>query len=942
MVATRRGLAAVFAILVSVILLGCASTPAEGSGFPVDPAIERGSLENGLSWFVRQNREPANRIVFRLVVRAGSVDEDDDQRGVAHLVEHMAFNGSEHFRKNELIDYFESIGMNFGPEVNAYTSFQETVYKLEIPANEPGALDKALLVLADWAGGLSFDPEELEKERGVVLEEWRLSRGPEGRLRDKHLPVLFADSPFAKRLPIGDPEIVKTVSRERVVDFYRRWYRPDLMSVIVVGDCDAAEVRSKIEAAFAPLARAPEAVADRNPVVPPGRAPRVSLATDPELDYTALELYQAFPAKPVSSERDFRARLAREMGLAAFNLRLAEKALEASPLIVDAEAGNYRPLAGNEVSFLYVAPSLGNAVTAFRMALDELERVRRFGITDRELARARDSVLAQIERLYLEREKRHSAAFADEIVSHVTRGALLLSIDERYRLVSSIAPAITRQEVSREVSALFSARGEVLLASTGTDSGELPDEATLAAEWRDHRPKKALAPYVDSPADRPLVSDPPARGSIVSEGREPRTGIRRLVLSNGATVLYLPTDFKDDQIIFRAVSLGGSSLVADADFPSARVALDYLALSGLGDFSAVDLQRRLAGKSVELKPILDEAYEGFIGSSSVKDLKTLVELAYLHFAAPRFSGDAWGSLVTRLRAEVNARDKNPDQMFVDLVERLSSGGHPRAEPLSSALIARMDSARAERVYRDRFADPGDFTFIFVGAIPEDELRSLCEQYLSFKPATRATGERPRDIKKDFPAGISEEILAMGIESRANVYLGFGGRVATERWEAELADALFLIANIRLREVIREGLGGTYGADAWGYVSQIPYPSYRASVQFGCEPTRVDELTSAVFRELAWLRDGDIGDEYLVKAREAFRKSLETGMRNNGYWAWYMTRNVVRGHPLDEIADLGAVEGMMTAAKMRELARKYFRASNYVKASLVPEASAVMP
>lgn len=941
--------------LLSAALASCASSPAPSASVPdspalkADPAVVSGTLANGLQWRVLSNGEPANRVYLRLAVRAGSVLEDDDQRGLAHLVEHMAFDGTKNFAKGELVSYFESIGMAFGPEVNAYTSFDETVYMLEIPADDPAVLERSLAVLRDWAGAVSFDEAELERERGVVVEEWRLGRGASGRVRDRQIPFMLGGSAYADRLPIGDPETVRSASRERILDFYRAWYRPELMSVIAVGSLDGTAMASAIERAFSDLPASENARARPSYGAPPARKPGVLVTRDGELQYVTAQILEPRAATPSLTKADFRKALVEAIAYSAINARLEEKTLLSDPAILGAEAGSMRIARPTEFTYIAAVSAPGRFRDAFDILLTELSRAEAFGVTEGELEREKADLLDRMKQAWLERDKAHSAGRAAGLLNAWLTGDPLPSIEERYALYCELLPGITTRDVSEAIGRWFSDRGTHLMVSAPEGAADVPDEATLAEIWLSWKAPADLAPYAEEDLSRPLY--PPAAPSVTAPAATPpavvsgaelsAAGIREWRLSNGARVVYFPTTFKANEILFTAFSRGGTSLVSEEDFPSASVATDYALSSGLNGFAPTSLGRKLAGRTVSCEPWIDESFEGLSGSSSVQDLETLLQLAHLYFVAPDWTAPGWDSLMARLRTTAASRAANPEERFADLKSRLLWGDSPRYESLSPELVDKMDASRSEASYRARFADAGDFTFVFTGSLEEQRLKELVLAYIATLPGT-ARREESRPVRPEFPRGVTRGEIRAGIEQKSSVYISFGGKAEIGEKDHELFGLFLMLLDIRLRESIREAVGGTYGISVNGSLSAYPEKRYQIDIEFGCAPGTEDALTAAVLAELDSIKAKGADEKDLVKLRESFRRAYETGLKTNGFWHSRITRAMTRSLPFESIGDVEGVVTRVTSEAMRDLARRYVGGEDRVEARLLPEKQAAAP
>ncbi|MBN1617568.1 MAG: insulinase family protein [Spirochaetales bacterium] len=928
-----------FALFLAVFLCSLlVGLPAQDSALIAeDPSVISSVLDNGMTVHLIENKEPANRIMLRLAVRAGSVLEDDDQSGIAHLIEHMAFNGTANFKKNELIDYFESIGMAFGPEVNAYTSFDETVYMLEIPADNPAIIEKSLLVLHDWACAITFDPDELDKERGVVIEEWRMGRGANGRVQDKQIPLLFRDSRYALRRPIGDPEIVRTISRERIMDFYRDWYRSDHMSVIAVGDFDVDSMNKAINKALSTVPASKATRAKQEYPVPLQMDPAVLVIRDPEISYTTVQILEQFPAQRLRTLEDYRKRTVESLAVSILNKRLSEKTYEANPLFLASENGVRRILRQTQFSYVAMVPSAERFNESFTLLLTELDRYILFGATDAELEREKASSLDRIKQLWLDRDKTHSAARAGSLLSSMLSGDAFPSLDERYRLHQEIIPTITREELLESIKGRFTRRGTLLFVTAPEQSPDIPAENELLETWQKWQSPVPIEPYVEEDLSRPLFSEPDGTkkiGSVIKTKSLGDKGVIQWTLSNGATVVLFPTTFKENEIHFGAFSGGGTSLVSDAEFPSAAFAPDYVEMSGINGFSPTALKKKLAGKSVSVQAWAEESYEGLSGYSSVEDLETLFQLVHLQFMAPDFSEKGWAALYAQLETVAKNRSSVPAQVFADLKTRLMWGDSIRQSNLTSDFVSRMDRTIAEQIYRQRFAGADDFTFVFTGSFDKTILKEYCERYIATLPAT-GKKEKAKAVKPAFPKKIVKERISMGLEEKSSVFLGFGGKVGKKEIDYDLFDLFTLLMDIRLREVVREELSGTYGVQVSGMITSYPLPRYLIGIEFGCEPGREEQLVQAILEQLDWLKGDPIPESYLLKLRETYRRSQESGLQNNRFWHYRITQELMRGRDLSTIGNTDEVLSRLSGEQLRDMARRFFKNDQRVEAYLVP-------
>ena len=919
-----------------------------GDALPFDPAVVRGELGNGLSYYIRRNGEPRGRAHLSLVVKAGSVLEEEQQRGLAHFVEHMAFNGTERFAKQEIVDYLESIGSAFGPDLNARTGHDSTLYYLEIPTDDPDVMETAFQILSDWAYAISFAPDEVELERMVVLEEWRLSQGLSSRLQESLFPLLLGDSRYAERSPIGLPEVIESAPPEELRAYYERWYRPSLMAVVAVGDFDPEAIEAQVRRHFAPppegeAQQARAAVAD--PVelpsfaVPDHDAPRVEVFSDPESPVTQVVLFRKVAPESGRNLAAFRRVVAERLAYAMVNARLFERGQSADPPYLGAGGGRgafVRPL---DIVTFSVTVEAGGAERGFGALLEELERVRRHGFTAAELERAKANLLSSAESAYLERDQQRSGQLAQAYANHFLSGTPELGVEAEWELYQAVLPQVSLAEVDARAAAWTEPENSALLvlrpegdASGPATDGELAE--ALRARFEGAR-ALAVEPYEDAAGDAPLLSALPEPGVIVMEERLEAIDAVRWRLSNGVTVIARRTDFRNDEVLFGASSPGGHSLVADADHVSAQHAAQLAAGSGAGAHDRVALDRLLAGKRVSVAPYIGELFEGLSGSASPDDLETLFQLIALYVTEPRFDADYFATYEAQLRSAAETRAAQPDTVFYDTINAVLSQDHFRHRPLTLDVLDELNLERAEAVYADRFADVGDATFVFVGAFDWDELRALTAIYLAGLPSDGRV-ETWRDVGVDPPQGAIERTVRKGLEPRSQTALVFAGEAEWSAREALTLSVAGEMLGIRLRERVREELGGTYSINAFAGMRPLPDAEYQVGILFGSDPARVDELVAEVAAELEWLRAG--GEQsYLDTVKEVLRTSREEQLRSNGFWLGQIEGAVQRGEPFAQINRFDEWLEALTLEDVATAARRYLPEDRYVRVVLLPEA-----
>ncbi len=940
---------AVAAILLFLTLLGCQAVPPpdakeaaapqpagpEADRLPLDPAVSTGTLANGLTYYVRSNGHPEKRAELRLVVNAGSVLEEDGQQGLAHFVEHMAFNGTEHFRKHEIVDFLESAGMRFGPEVNAYTNFDETVYMLQVPTDQPAVVDRALLVLQDWAAGVLFEPEEVERERAVVIEEWRLGRGADARIRDRQFPVLFRGSRYAARRPIGSVEVLRAATAADLKRFYRRWYRPELMAVAAVGDFDSAQMVERIRRHFGALSSPGGPVRRPHYRVPPHRQTLYAPATDPEATATRVSLYLKREARPTVTVSDYRRDLVELMYHGMLSERLEELTHTADSPLLSAASFSYRPVRPEEVSVLAARVRPGKVQGALEALLVESERVRRFGFTPGELARQKEALLSRMERLYQERDKEESERLVRQYVDNFLEGEPIPSLQYEHNLVGRLVPEVSLEEVNRQAAGALRRENRVVLVSAPQElAASVPPRFQVlnlfgAVRGRD------LAPYQDRTVGEPLIPAELPGGAVVERSQIPELGLIQWRLANGVRVVLKPTEFKNDQVLMGAVSPGGTSLVPDREYVSAMLAAAVVKESGVGGFDAAALRKKLAGTEVEVTPWIGELFEGLRGEARPADLETMFRLVYLYFTAPRRDPGAFEAYRQRLLAFARNRQASPEAAFWDTLESLLSRGDYRSRPWTEEVVNELKLEEALRIYRERFADAADFTFFLVGSFDPQRIEPLAVEYLGSLPAAGAS-ERFRDLGVDPPEGVVRQKVAKGLEPKSRVELVFAGPFDWSLDSRFTLQALAEVMDIQLREVVREQAGGTYNVGVEATAQEYPDQEYQVRIGFGCAPEQEEPLTALVMQSIERLREQGPQAEHVAKVREILRRERETELETNEFWLERLQFVAVHGLDPRVILDYDSRLAALDGAALREMARRTLLPDRYVQVVLVPE------
>ncbi len=928
------------AVAVLALLLAPAGARTQGAAdttrLALDPQVITGTLPNGLRYYVRENHRPEKRAELRLAVNAGSALEDADQLGLAHFTEHMAFNGTRHFEKNALVEYMRSIGMRWGPELNAYTSYDETVYMLTLPTDTGAALTKGIQVLNDWAVGQLDDTTEIRKERGVILEEWRLRRGAATRIRDRQLSILYGGSRYAERDPIGASESITGFDPRALVRFYHDWYRPDLMAVIAVGDFDGKKVEAMIRESFGAIPR-PARTRERTVFTVPGvDSMRYAIVTDKEATSTTVAVHWRIPVDSIRTVADYRRELIERIYMGMLSMRLGELAQKADPPFIGAAATPFQMVRGDRTFVLTAAVTNGGEARGLDALLTEAERVRRHGFTADELTRQSSRLLRGLEQMYAERDKTESAAYASQYVANFLRQSPVPGIDATLALTRRLLPGITLAEVNAVPAGFLGKADRVVMLS----APEKPDVAVatpaqLAAVFGSLE-GKTIEPYRDELADAPLVPALPTPAAIVSERPLPEVTAREIRLGNGVRVILKATDFKADQVLFQAYSFGGTSLLSVRD---ARQAMLPLALAGgLGRFSQIDLAKVLSGKVARVFPMISEVTQGVTGSASPRDLETVLALTYLTLTSPRVDSAAFASVKQRLRASLENRGAMPEMAFMDTLGVVLAQHSPRRAPVTAATIDSLQYGDVLRTFRERFADPGALTFVFVGSFNVDSLRPLLVKYLGALPSLKRN-ERAADVLPETPAGIVKSTIRKGMEQKSQVAIVFSGPLAFSPGNTARLGQLAALVREHLLDVVREELGGTYGLNANATFNRLPRPRYQFSIGFGCAPDRVDELTGRIFKELDRLRTLGPDTADVRKLKEEARRTREVALKDNGWWLNQLYAASVYEWPFATIPAGAERIETISARTIQDAARRYLNPDRYVQVVLLPAGTA---
>jgi zinc protease len=905
---------------------------------PVDASVRTGTLPNGLKFFIRRNPRPADRVLLRLAVQAGSIDEAEDQRGLAHVLEHMAFNGTSRFKPGELVSYLESIGARFGPHVNAYTSYDETVYMLDVPTDRPNALQRGFDALSDFAGGMTLDPAEVDKERGVVIEEWRGRLGAGTRMQQPQIEAVFGPtSQYSKRLPIGTPESLRTFSVKRLRDFYQQNYRANRMAVIVVGDLDPAEIESLIRQRFGPMQAS--AAPRRTYPIPTHRETRFVTVSDREAQGTSVSLLMKGPFHALETLGDYRRSLVESMAFQMLNARFAEisRRPDAPFLAASASSDTY----GRTVEGVSVGARVKDGETSRGLSalMQEVARVRQFGFGDAELDRARRGSLAQYERLYNERNNTTSDPLAAELLRHYLSREAVPGIERELEYARRFLSTITKDEVSAFAREVLRDDNRVVLSSAPQRTGLAPVTAGELRTALTAGLSAPVMPWSDGIEGKALMAQAPTPGTVRARREIAGIGVTVLTLSNGVEVWLKPTDYRADQVVFSSYAKGGLSAVPPDQYLNASLATSLVGLAGVGGLTPVDMSKLLAGKIAGASAYVSTYTHGISGSATPKDLETALQLAYLHFTAPNRDPGAIGLMRTRLEASLANQAQSPGVAFGERLRAVNTVNHYTSKPIRIEDVAKLDADAMSAFYAERFANAANFTFFFVGNFTVDEVTPLLLKYLASLPSKGTRDSATQDIKLQFPAAVQRETVRKGQEPRAQTVITFFSDTGLDDSQTSRVRAAADIVENKLREILREQLGGTYSVSV-GYSDTSPQPGYgTTTVQFGSSPENVEKLSAAVLAEVDRLRrDGPTAADVNI-VKEADKNDLAQALRQNAYWLNALQASQVLNRDPLLIPRRSERTDALTPENIHEAIRKYLSPERYTVVTLLPETTA---
>lgn len=907
---------------------------------PQDQHVVVGKLPNGVTYYLRHNQEPKERASFYIIRNAGALMETDEQDGLAHFLEHMAFNGTKNFPGNSLVKTLERHGVAFGSNLNAYTSTDETVYNIsDVPVKDPAVIDTCLLILHDWSYYLTLDPKDIDEERGVIMEEWRTLQGGDERIRKQFMPVLLKDSKYAVRDVIGDPDVINNFKYEELSQFYHKWYRTDLQAIAIVGDFDLEEMEQKVKNLFAAIPAIENPQPRPESVVPYHEEIRYCLATDKEVQQTTVFLYSLMP-KPSLAERrshvSIRKSLISGLFSSMINSRLKETMQRGTAPYMGADISKGNMLTNYDSYTISATAMKEREEEAFEAILTENERVLRYGFTESELQRAKTIVSLSLEMMYKEKDKTHNDTYIEEMQSHFLTGAPLVDIEYYYPYAKSVLEEITADQVLAEVKSWNRQDNRTIVVIAQEDNGKhLTQEQVLSLEQKVRNTH--IEPYDDSAISKALIEEVLKGSPVVKTKQLPLFGAVQWTLANGAIVVFRKAEYDKDEVSVTAFSQGGLSLYDRDMIPSAKMASYAPSLYGLGNYDAATLEKILAGKAVQSLVSIGGSDESVSGSSTPEDFETLMQLMYLQFEKPRFDPKIHQVQMEREYAAIANIDVNPAKVMRDSVTRIMNNYHERVWLMNEAYLNTITLDKIEQVYRERFSNAADFTYIIVGNIEEEFAREMAEKYIGSISSKRGRKETWKDNGVRAPKGKTEKVIPVDFQTpKANILVDFTAPLKYSPANSIKNSILGDILNLRYSASIREREGGSYGVGVSASNNLEPISTYTLAVTFDCDPKRADYLKSLVYTELKELATTPPTGQELKNVIRNMLKNNQQSKYKNSYWAGILYTYYKMGVNINDPKNYEQIIREMKPEDIRTYVQRFMKKADIVDITFVPQ------
>ena len=914
---------------------------------PADENVRIGHLDNGLTYYIRHNELPKQRCEFHIAQAVGAILEEDNQNGLAHFLEHMAFNGTEHFPGKGIINYFESIGVNFGGNINAYTSLDETVYRLsEVPTIRTGIIDSALLVMHDWSHSLLLEGDEIDAERGVIREEWRTRASAERRMWSKLNPLMYPGSQYAKRDVIGDTAVINNFSYDALRDYYHKWYGPDLQAIVVVGDIDVDYIEKKIKELWSDVPERANRGERTLYYIEDNKEPIVAVVTDKEAQYTRIRTdykKNPLPAELKNSAIGYQMSMLNSLVVSMFDERMNELAQKPETPFIGAGAA-YTDVVKTKDAFIGIAVAKpGKEADSYNALTEQIEKMRRYGFTQAEFDRAKQNMLTKYEKAYNERNSRRNIQYVQEYIRNYLDAEPIPGIEWEYDFVKQVLPMLPLEVVNQYAMALPTEENVIVSFTAPEQEGVvLPSEEQIRKRLAEVRDIEIEAPKEDA-EQLTLIKKAPKAGKIKKTEKNEELGTTELTLSNGVKVIIKPTKFKQDEILMSAYSEGGCSMVDNVeDLPSAVYAAAITDFAGIGDLNSVQLQKVLTGKHVSVSPQINQYSETMSGNSNVKDFETMLMLTYLYFTKPRKDAESFSTLMQMLDTQLKNKATNPKAQFSDSVAMMASDYNPRTVVWNTETLQKVSLDKAFDIYCQRFGNAADFTFTFTGNIDPDDKQTqrLIAQWLGGIKTGKCKQQKEhfRDRGIRAPKGVKKNYF----DKQMTIHQTTNRIQFTKEMPYTLANDLNMevigrVLDMRYLESIREREGGSYGVGVAGRLSRFPVGTATLLIQFDTDPEKENRLLEIVYEEIdTIIKDGPLAED-LNKAKESMLKDFEEDLEKNGFWHNYILPEYYRNN-IDYLKDYKDAVNAVTAETVKETLGKLRQGGNMFEVVMSPEES----
>ena len=932
-----------FAAAMMLVALG---SMAQSMPIENDPSVRTGKLPNGLTYYVKQNNWPEHRVNFYIAQRVGSLQEEESQRGLAHFLEHMAFNGTEHYPGNGVIDYTRSLGVEFGRDLNAYTSVDQTVYNInDVPSNRVSALDSCLLILKDWSNGLLLEGDEIDKERGVIHEEWRVRSSASQRMFERNLEKLYPGSKYGKRMPIGLMSVVDNFKYNEIRDYYHKWYRPDNQAIVVVGDIDVDRTEAKIKEMFgaipAPAADAAQVV---DVEVPDNKEPIIVVDKDKEQQMNIIQVMYKTDPLPNEMKSDITYMLMKyaiDMACTMLDKRLDEKSQDPDCPYMQAGAGygNYIFAKTKDCFQLFIAPKEGKTNEAVKAVTEEALRASQHGFTATEFARVKDDYMSNLEKQYNNRNQINNDRFGREYCAHYLNNEPYPSIEWTYQMMNMIAPNVGVEMINQLMAQMMPTTDENLVVLNFNPDKEgvaLPAESELMGAINAAQEAK-LEAYVDNVKDEPLMTVMPKPGKIVKETENKQLGFKELILSNGAKVILKPTTFKDDEIRYKAVSKGGSSLYGPEDWANCQMFDAVIGMSGLGNFSSNELQKALAGKNANVDLSMSTTRESLSGNSTKKDLETMFQMNYLYFTSIKKDEKAVTSLLNMLETQLKNKSTVPMAIFGDSVKNTIYNHSWRERPFNAENVKDINYDRVLEIAKERTANAADFTFYFVGSFDEATIKPLIEQYIASLPAKKGQAEDFKEVTQLATGNVVNEFTQKMETPQATAVMMWHSSLAPYTMDNDIkADITGQVLETLLLKKVREDEGAAYSPNGYAGMSMIGKKPFIQSVaSISMKPEKKDIVLNIMRESLNEIANGQVEADALQKIKEKMLKDYDTNAKSNG--SWINMLNTYNDYNLDLFNGYKEAVNKVTAADISNFVKtQLLSAKNRIEVIMLPQ------